>query len=171
MPGSAPQHDHRPDRRLPVDSDIEVVVPPARPRRPMHRRPVYLALVAAGGAVGVTGRYLITAAGAPQLGQPGMTMIINVGGCLLLGILLEALALAGPDRGLRRQLRLLVGTGILGGFTTYSTFAVDTATLLGSRAWLSALYAVGSIVLGVTAAAAGVWIAAIGHHRRSGGRR
>ncbi len=54
---------------------------------------------------------------------------INITGALLLGLLLEALAHRGPDQGRRRVLRLLLGTGVLGGFTTYSTLAESTAAL------------------------------------------
>jgi CrcB protein len=59
-------------------------------------------------------------------------VLVNVAGAFALGLLLAALARRGPDRGRRRMLRLLLGTGLLGGFTTYSTLAVDTAGLLGA---------------------------------------
>jgi CrcB protein len=128
--------------------------------------------VGIGGAAGVAARFLITDAAAPRLSQPVVTLMINIAGCLLLGVLLEALARAGDDHGIRRNLRLLLGTGVLGGFTTYSTFAVDTATLVGPHPGLAVLYGLGSILLGCLAAAAGVWIAGGAHrHRARGGRR
>lgn len=133
---------------------------------PPYLRPGYLVAVAAGGAVGVEARFLITSAVAPTLSQPAITLVINVVGSLVLGVLLEALALHGPDRGVRRTLRLLVGSGFCGGFTTYSTLGVDAATFVAGGRWTVAiLYGLGSIVPGVLAAAAGVWLAVIRHRR------
>lgn len=140
---------------------------------PPYRRPGYLAVVAAGAAVGVELRFLITSAVVPVLSQPAITLVINVVGSLVLGLLLEALALHGPDRGVRRTLRLLVGTGFCGGFTTYSTLGVDAATFIADGRWTVAiLYGLGSIVPGVVAAAAGVRLAVIRHRRvRGAGER
>lgn len=133
---------------------------------PPYRRPGYLAVVAVGGAVGVEARFLITSAVTPALSQPGITLVINVVGSLVLGLLLEALALHGPDRGVRRGLRLLIGTGFCGGFTTYSTLGVDAATFIADGRWpVAILYGLGSVVPGVLAAAAGVWLAVIRHRR------
>ena len=55
-----------------------------------------------------------------------------VAGAFLLGWLLEALSRGGPDEGRRRAIRLFVGTGIMGGYTTYSSFAVDTDGLIAT---------------------------------------
>ena len=72
-------------------------------------------------------------------------------------MLLEAIAESGRDAGWRRGLRLGVGTGVMGGFTTYSTFSVETVLLLRSGHWLLASgYAVASVVTGVLAAILGV---------------
>jgi CrcB protein len=134
---------------------------------PPYRRPGYLLTVAVGGAVGTATRFMITDAVAPSVSAPAITFVINVAGSLLLGVLLEALALRGPDRGLRRRLRLLLGTGFLGGFTTYSTLAVDVATFLSDgHAGTGIGYGIGSIVAGVSAAAVGVWIAATARRHR-----
>lgn len=133
---------------------------------PPYRRPVYLVVVAVGGAVGVETRFLITDAVAPAMSAPAITFVINIVGSLLLGVLLEALALRGPDQGVRRRLRLLVGTGFLGGFTTYSTLAVDAATLLADgHPDAGIAYGLGSVIAGVLAAAVGVWAAAIAHRQ------
>lgn len=127
---------------------------------PPYRRPVYLAVVALGGAVGAEVRYQLTDAVAPAMSAPAITFVINVVGSLLLGVLLESLALRGPDVGVRRLLRLLLGTGFLGGFTTYSSLAVDAATYLDSGHWDTAIgYGLGSVISGVLAAAVGIWIA------------
>lgn len=131
---------------------------------PPYRRPVYLAVVALGGAFGTETRFLITDAVAPAMSAPAITFVINVVGSLLLGVLLEALALRGSDQGVRRRLRLLLGTGFLGGFTTYSTLALDAATLLFDGRWDSGIaYGLGSVIAGVLAAAVGVWIAMMAH--------
>lgn len=135
---------------------------------PPYRRPIYLVVVAFGGAVGVETRYLITDAVAPAISAPAITFVINVVGSLLLGVLLESLALHGPDTGARRTLRLLLGTGFLGGFTTYSTLALDTATYLDNGHWDTGVgYGVGSVVSGVLAAAVGVWIAIVAGRRKA----
>ena len=86
-----------------------------------------------------------------------MTFWINVVGSLALGGLLEGIAATGRDTGWRRGLRLGAGTGVLGGFTTYSTFSVETVLLLRSGEWLiGAGYALGSVGAGVLAALLGV---------------
>lgn len=140
--------------------------------RPPHRRWRYLGLVALGGAIG-TGVRAALAAAFPAVDGISWTILgINVVGAFCLGVLLEALAHAGPDLGRRRALRLFVGTGVLGGFTTYSTLADDTARLLDVGRWgAGAGYALLSVVLGLAAAAAGAWVAGARRSRgaRSGG--
>ncbi|WP_069387158.1 fluoride efflux transporter FluC [Cellulosimicrobium cellulans] len=125
------------------------------------RRPSLLALaglVALGGALGTTARAVLEHAWPPPAGGwPWTTFAINVAGSFLLGVLLEALRRAGPDAGWRRAVRLGCGTGVLGGFTTYSTFAVEVERLAaGGDLGLGAAYAVGSVVLGIVAAVGGI---------------
>lgn len=152
---------------LPVDSDIEVGDTSGRGPRPVHLRWQYLALVAAGGAVGTSGRELLTRV-IPAIGPiPAATVLINVAGAFLLGVLLESLARRGADEGRRRTLRLLLGTGVLGGFTTYSALATDTALLLRDNLWGPAAgYALGTVVLGALATWAGVLLAGAFRRRR-----
>ena len=125
--------------------------------RPLHLRGRSLALVALGGALGTALREVLAlSAPAPAGSVPWTILAINVTGAAVLGLLLEGLARGGPDEGRRRDLRLLLGTGVLGGFTTYSALAVDTA-LLGDRHLALALgYGLGSVAAGLLAAAAGI---------------
>ncbi len=95
---------------------------PERTRPPSHLRPVAVGLVAAGGAVGTLARYGVTSIVPTLGGLPVAVVAVNVAGAFLLGLLT---ALAPGER-----LRLLLGTGVLGGFTTYSTYAVDTQLLV-----------------------------------------
>lgn len=183
MPGAAsiPPDPSSPgqSRRLPADPDLPSTAPadtetparatPRRGSRPTHLRPGPVGLVLAGGAVGAPLRYLIsrtwpTTAG----GFPWATATINVAGAFLLGLLLEALARDGVDTGARRALRLLIGTGILGAFTTYSTLAVEADLLVRAHAdTRSTVYAAGSVAAGLLAALAGIITAAAGHRAAS----
>ncbi|WP_307802225.1 fluoride efflux transporter FluC [Cellulomonas dongxiuzhuiae] len=139
--------------------------PPAPPADALPL-PAAALLVAAGGTLGVLVRALLTQPVAPG-GWPWRTFAINVLGSFVLGALL-ALLQRGPDVGRRRAVRLGVGTGVLGGFTTYSTFALEVEQLLEAGHVVTGVaYALGSVVLGV--AAAGVGIVAAGRVRS--GRR
>lgn len=145
--------------RLPIDPDVDADEGVGGVPLPTHLRPDLVALVIIGGALGTAARYLITALLPPPSPVPWAVLGINVLGALLLGVLLETLALRGADAGRRRALRLLLGTGVLGGFTTYSALAVDTVTLGMHHVLTAAAYAVGSAVLGVVAAATGIALA------------
>jgi CrcB protein len=128
---------------------------------PVHLHWRYVALVALGGAVGTAGREALTLA-TPSLGTfPIATFAINLTGSFLLGFLLEALSRRGRDTGGRRTLRLLLGTGFLGGFTTYSTLATDTVLLItADNAAIALAYSLGTVVVGATASWAGIAVAA-----------
>jgi CrcB protein len=90
-------------------------------------------------------------------GWPWTTFWINIVGSLALGALVETLRLAGNDEGLRRAVRLGVGTGLIGGFTTYSTFVLEIDQLARADALpLAAAYALVSVVVGLGAAVAGM---------------
>lgn len=124
---------------------------------PLHLRPGALALVFLGGSAGTSARVLLTDVTPLVAGVPAVTVGINVVGAFLLGLLLEALIRRGPDTGTPGRLSLLLGTGFLGGFTTYSALSLDTAVLLtDGRPGPAALYGLGSVVLGLLAAAGGV---------------
>jgi CrcB protein len=110
-----------------------------------------------GGTAGTLARFGLAELVPPPAGFPLGIFLINVTGAFALGVLLEALARRGPDEGHRRAVRLLAGTGFLGGFTTYSALAVDAALLTGSgRTGAGIAYLVGSVLAGLAAAAAGV---------------
>jgi fluoride exporter len=130
--------------------------------------PRLLALVGVGGAIGTLARYGLARWLPAGAGWPRGTMIANLAGALVLGVLLEALTRSGPDDGPRQRLRLLLGTGFCGGLTTYSTFAVETVLL--AKAHHDALavgYVVTTIVAGFALAAAGIGIASHLHRRRA----
>ena len=92
---------------------------------------------------------------------PWTTFWINVSGAFVLGVLLGLLARLGDDSGWRRRVRLGLGTGVLGGYTTYSTFAVEVVERQrDSLLLLSTGYALASLVCGVLAAAIGLRVTA-----------
>ncbi|EYR61835.1 CrcB [Actinotalea ferrariae CF5-4] len=135
---------------------------------PAHRQPRLLAVVAIGGAAGTALRSALAQAAGPADGWPVATLTVNLVGSLLLGLLLESLARRAHARGEAsrdRLLRLGLGTGLLGGFTTFSSLAVELERMLADGATtLAAAYAATSAVGGVTAALLGVVLAAR-HHR------
>ncbi|MFC8192610.1 fluoride efflux transporter FluC [Cellulomonas sp. NPDC057328] len=129
-----------------------------RTGRPPHLRPGLVALVAAGGAVGTLARYGLNAAlpGGEDGGWPVATTVENLVGALTLGMLLGALG-RGPESPRARAVRLALGTGVLGGFTTFSTLAVEVErSLAGGDVLLGAAYGLVSVVAGVAAAALGL---------------
>lgn len=163
----------RPDDRfddLPVDADVQVDDTLAGAVRPPHLRWSYLGLVAVGGAIGTAGRELLTLSHPPSAGGfPVTTFLVNAVGAFLLGFLLEYLTRRGPDEGHRRTLRLLLGTGVLGGFTTYSAFATDIAVLTPDALDVALGYAAATLLLGVVASTAGIVAGTLLHATRSRG--
>ena len=86
-----------------------------------------LAVIAVGGVLGAEARYGVSRWITHPAGtMPWSTVVINVVGSMLLGVLMAAI----ESRGTHRLLRPFVGVGVLGGFTTFSTFGVDVDTLL-----------------------------------------
>ncbi|KQS56011.1 camphor resistance protein CrcB [Brevundimonas sp. Leaf363] len=113
-------------------------------------------LVGLGGAVGSMARYgLGVAAGrlAPGSAWPWGTFAANLIGGLLMGLLVGGLALRSGET--QETLRLLVAVGVLGGFTTFSAFSLETALMLQRRDWG---LAGGYVALSVTLAVAGVMV-------------
>lgn len=156
---SGPRDDEHADRdpELGLDSDLEVAGTPSGVPGAVHRDPRFLLLVAVGGAVGTGLREALSLTFPPVSGIPVTTGVINVVGAFVLGLLLEFLSGRGADAGRRRDLRLFAGTGVLGGFTTYSALATDTVLVGDAGRFVAAgSYAVGTLVLGLAASALGI---------------
>lgn len=149
------------DADLPLDPDLDAAESASGSPRPIHLRPGALLLVFVGGTIGTAAREALSLAFPPLDGIPYAIFGINITGALLLGVLLESLVRRGPDRGGRQRLRLLLGTGALGGFTTYSALATDTAHLIGSgSAGIGMAYGVGTVLIGAVATWGGIALAA-----------
>lgn len=148
-----------PKQQLPLDPDLEPAEASVGPPRPVHLSPANIALVAVGGAAGTGLRYWISAVVPHWAGFPVATFGINVVGAFLLGVLLELLAGSNLDSSWSQRLRLGLGTGGLGGFTTYSALATDTVTVAADHPGRAASYALATVVVGAVASIAGIWLA------------
>jgi CrcB protein len=125
--------------------------------RPMTRRatPGVLAVIAIGGMLGATARFKLSEALPTTVGHfPWATFWTNVSGSFVLGFLLIVLLERFPPT---RYVRPFLTTGILGAYTTMSTFTVETALLIkDGHAATGLMYALGSVAAGVGLAYAGI---------------
>ncbi|MCL8011541.1 CrcB family protein [Streptomyces sp. AS02] len=142
--------------------DTENLRAPARtPRQPAWRTqaPV-VAVVALGGAVGATARYAFALGWpTPQGGFPWATFWTNVVGCAVIGVFMVVITDVWAAH---RLVRPFFGTGVLGGFTTFSTYAADIQHLADNGHPRTALAYLAATLI---AALAAVWLAAAGTRR------
>lgn len=136
----------------PIDPDVDLRAPAVRSE--LVTRPwAVLSAISAGGVIGSLGRYgLQQAFPHSATGFPWATFGINVTGCLVIGVLMVFVTEVFTDRPL---LRPFLGVGVLGGFTTFSTYAVDTQQAIAAGATATALlYLGGTLCAALTA----VWV-------------
>ena len=129
-----------------------------------------LLVIAAGGALGSLARYGLAEAFPHQDDEIAWgTVLANLTGAFGLGVLVVLVLEVWPER---RYLRPFLGVGVLGGYTTFSTYVLDTRGLLAAGAAPTALlYVFGTLVLGLAAVWAGLTAARVGVRRSRGGRR
>ncbi|WP_020401272.1 fluoride efflux transporter CrcB [Kordiimonas gwangyangensis] len=117
-----------------------------------------LLAVAMGGALGAVSRHYV-AGQILRMTGPGFpygTMVVNILGSLLMGLMITAFAVKFEAS---QELRGFLTVGLLGGFTTFSTYSLETAMLIERGDWTSAaLYAFGSMAVGLVALFAGIWL-------------
>ncbi len=117
-----------------------------------------LVVVAVGGALGAVSRYVVYVLAGLLLGTgfPYGTLIVNIVGSFVMGVLVEGMALAWT---VPEEARLFLTVGILGAFTTFSTFSLDVAVLYErGRFDLVAFYMVTSVVCSVGALFTGLYV-------------
>lgn len=152
------------DHTVPIDPDLAPNDPAAprvgRPRRPSRRRysragADVLAVIALGGVLGASARYgIIRFMPARPDEFPWATFWTNMSGSFLLGLLLTVLLERFPPT---RLVRPFLATGIVGAFTTMSTYQVETALLIKDGHALTGItYGVGSLIAGLVLAYAGM---------------
>jgi CrcB protein len=144
--------------REPIDPDVDL-----RQAGPGRRRRVdvsVLGAIAAGGATGATARYLIGEQWPTPTGAlPVSTLAINLAGCALIGVLMVLITDVWSRE---RLIRPFLGTGVLGGFTTFSTYAVDIQRLFdGAHVGTALLY----LALTPIGALLAVWVTATATRR------
>lgn len=112
--------------------------------------------VAIGGALGSVGRYWLSGVVASRVGEtfPWGTLVVNLSGSFIIGLLA---ALTEPEGRLLASpgFRLFLMIGVCGGYTTFSSFSLQTLNLLRDGEWL---YAGGNVLLSVTLCLIGVWL-------------
>lgn len=152
------------DDGIPIDPDLAPADPAEpsvgrRPRLPLRgrsrARPDVLAVIALGGMLGATARFELAEALPTPAGRfPWATFWTNLSGSFVLGFLLIVLLERFPPT---RYVRPFLATGILGAYTTMSTFAVETSLLIkDGHPATATLYGLGSVVAGVVLAYAGI---------------
>ncbi|WP_131764940.1 fluoride efflux transporter CrcB [Candidatus Protofrankia californiensis] len=138
----------------PTDPDVDLHIPVQRPE--LRRGPVpLLAVIAAGGAMGACARYGASLLWPTPAGAfPWTTLMVNTTGCAAIGLLMVMIA---EVRAVHPLVRPFLGTGVLGGYTTFSTYAVDAGQLVNAR---RAGMALAYLALTTALALGAVWAAA-----------
>ena len=157
MPDRHPPEDTDAAARERIDSDVDLRQ--ARRQAGLSRRgrhdATVLAAIAAGGATGAAARYLIGQGWPTPAGAfPVTTLAINVLGCALIGVLMVLITDVWSRQ---RLIRPFLGTGVLGGFTTFSTYAVDIQRLVAGAHMGAALLYLAATPIGALLA---VWVTA-----------
>jgi CrcB protein len=147
-----------------ADPDVDPQVEGARREWSGHRW--VLPVIALGGMTGASARHALDLAWVSGPSQiPGSTLLINASGCLLIGMLMVQVVEVGRAHPLWRP---FLGVGALGGYTTFSTYAVQTRELWShGQAGLSVLYLLLTPALAMTAVAVGVFLARALHRLRN----
>lgn len=162
----------RPMLAVPVHVDVDREAsrnPPAPSPHPIGA----LAVVAVGGALGAVARYGASVAWPHRPGTfDWATLVVNISGCLLIGVLMVLVTRVFTAR---RLLRPFLGVGVLGGYTTFSTSVVDVHQAVAAGHVATGLGYLASTVAGAMLAvwagtAAATWLLAVGA-RKAGGRR
>ncbi|WP_433382362.1 fluoride efflux transporter FluC [Actinoplanes sp. CA-142083] len=139
--------------RAPMDSDVDLHMPAVEAELRPSPWPV-LSSISAGSVVGALSRYFVAQAWPhPAGGFPWSTFVINVTGCFLIGILMVIVTDVVTGKPL---LRPFAGVGILGGYTTFSTYVVDIQRAAGEgAAWVALSYLALTLVCALLAVGAG----------------
>lgn len=150
-----PQVVNEPGDNEPTDSDIDLHVPTQR-RELRRGQWSLLGVVALGGALGASARYGASLLWpTPAGGFPWTTFGVNALGCAVIGVFMAIITEAWSAH---RLVRPFFGTGVLGGFTTFSTYAVDIRTLVDGRHARTALaYLAATPLAALVAVWLGVW--------------
>ncbi|WP_426512445.1 fluoride efflux transporter FluC [Dactylosporangium sp. McL0621] len=140
-----------------MDPDVDLHVPAQRAELRPSPWPV-LGAISAGGVCGALARYGVAQAWPHARGGfPWSTLVVNVTGCLLIGVLMVIVTEVATER---RLLRPFAGVGVLGGYTTFSTYAVDIhQTASAGSPWAALGYLAATLVGAVLAVWAGTALA------------
>jgi fluoride exporter len=144
----------RPTTDLPTDPDVDLRKP--WQRMELRRAPwAVLSVISAGGILGAWARHALALAWPYRPDQfPWATLVTNVSGCLLIGVLMVLITDVWAGH---RLLRPFLGVGILGGYTTFSTYAVDVQQMVAAGVAGTALvYLAGTLVAALAAVYTGI---------------
>jgi len=125
----------------------------------MNITPLAIALVGLGGAAGSSLRYIVSGLIQSQTtsGFPFGTLLVNVVGCFIIGLLIGS-TMSAPIK-INDNLRLLFATGFCGGFTTFSAFSAESIAFFDKGEFgLAATYIISSVILGLFATIVGILI-------------